>query len=99
MFSFISQNWRAKPLVSHQVIVDLISATTTLTGLEARCELDANPYPKGVTVFDAEMAALNVEYAEFRGEWNYTIRPSAAQIERLFPDGSLGHPRLERPRL
>jgi hypothetical protein len=46
LFSFISQNWRAKPLVSHQVIVDLISATTTSTGLEARCELDANPYPK-----------------------------------------------------
>ena len=57
LFSFISQNWRAKPLVSYQVIVDLISATTTSTGLEVRCELDANPYPKGVTVSDAEMAA------------------------------------------
>ena len=57
-------------MVSYQVIVDLISATTTSTGLEVRCELDANPYPKGVTVSDAEMAALTVEYAEFHGEWN-----------------------------
>jgi hypothetical protein len=76
LFSFISQNWRAKPLVSYQVIVNLISATTTSTGLEVRCELDANTYPKGVTVPDAEMAALNIECAEFHGEWNYTIRPT-----------------------
>ena len=60
-------------MVSYQVIVDPISAATTST--EARCELDANPYPKGVTVSDAEMAALNVEYTEFHGDWNYTIRP------------------------
>src|SRR5208337_1796295 len=76
LFSFISQNWRAKPLVSYQVIVDLISATTTSAGLEVRCEFDANTYPKGVTVSDAEMAALNLECAEFHGEWNYTIRPT-----------------------
>jgi len=62
-------------LVSYQVIVDLISATTTSTGLEVRCELDANEHPKGVSVSDAEMAALNIECAEFHGEWNYTIRP------------------------
>jgi hypothetical protein len=62
-------------LVSYQVIVDLISATTTSTGLEVRCELDPNTYAKGVTVSDAEMADINVEYAEFHGEWNYTIRP------------------------
>jgi hypothetical protein len=61
-------------LVSYQVIVDPISAATTST--EARCELDANPYPKGVTVSDAEMAALTVEYDEFHGEWNDTIRPT-----------------------
>jgi Rhodopirellula transposase DDE domain len=70
LFSFISQNWRAKPLVSYQVIIDLISATTTSTGLEVRCELVANTYHKGVTVPDAEMAALNIESAEFHGEWN-----------------------------
>jgi hypothetical protein len=49
LFSFISQNWRTKPLVSYQVIVDLTWATTTSTGLEVRCELGANPHPKGVT--------------------------------------------------
>src|SRR5215217_2599084 len=76
LFSFISQNWRAKPLVSYRVIVDLISATTTDTGLTVRCELDANPYPKGIAVSDQEMAAINITRADFHGEWNYTIQPS-----------------------
>ena len=75
LFSFISQNWRAKPLVSYQVIIELIGATTTETGLKVRCELDSNPYPKGIAVSDAEMAALNIRRADFRGEWNYTILP------------------------
>ena len=73
-------------MVSYQVIVNLISATTTSTGLEVRCELDANTYPKGVTVPDAEMAALNIECAEFHGEWNYTIRPTNRSDQRLIPD-------------
>ena len=62
LFSFISQNWRAKPLVSYRVIVELISATTTKTGLTVRCELDTGQYPSGIVVSDAEMAAstLNV---------------------------------------
>jgi len=60
LFSFISMNWRAKPLVSYQVIIDLISATTTKTGLKVHCELDGNQYPKGVTVSDEEMAAINM---------------------------------------
>jgi hypothetical protein len=75
LFSFISMNWRAKPLISYRVIVDLISATTTDTGLTVRCELDTNLYPKGIVVSDEEMAALNILRAEFHGEWNYTIRP------------------------
>ena len=75
LFSFITQNWRGKPLVSHQVIVELIAATTTETGLTVRCELDANRYPKGIKVTDAEMAALNIERDTFHGEWNYTISP------------------------
>ena len=58
--SFVSQNWRAVPLISYQVIVDLIAATTTKTGLEVQCQLDTNTYPKGITVSDAEMAALNI---------------------------------------
>ena len=74
--SFISMNWRAKPLVSYRVIVDLISATTTDTGLTVRCELDTNAYPKGITVSEQEMAAINISRADFHGEWNYTIRPT-----------------------
>ena len=68
-------NWRAKPLVSYQVIVDLIGNTTTKTGLSVRCALDPNSYPKGVTVSDEEMAALNLVRDDFHGDWNYTIRP------------------------
>jgi hypothetical protein len=74
LFSFISMNWRAKPLVSYRVIVDLISATTTETGLSVQCELDTNSYPKGVVVTDQEMAQLNIIRDEFHGEWNYTLR-------------------------
>jgi hypothetical protein len=77
LFSFISMNWRAKPLVSYRVIVDLISATTTETGLSVRCELDATPYATGVVVSDAEMAAINLVRDPFHGEWNYTIQPQA----------------------
>jgi Rhodopirellula transposase DDE domain len=69
-------NWRAKPLVSYRVIVDLISSTTTRTGLTVRCELDPALYPKGLVVPDEEMAAINIVRDEFRGEWNYTIYPS-----------------------
>jgi hypothetical protein len=68
-------NWRAKPLVSYQVIVDLISATTTDKGLTVRCELDKNTYPKGIVVSDEDMASINIMRNEFHGEWNYTIRP------------------------
>jgi len=83
LFAFISQNWRAKPLVSYQVIVDLISATTTSTGLEVRCELDTHSYPKGVTVSAAEMAALNLECDEFHAEWNYTIHPTNFSVRAV----------------
>ncbi len=76
LFSFISQNWRAKPLVSYRVIVELISATTTKTGLTVRCELDPSQYPSGIIVSDAEMAAINIKRAEFHGAWNYTISPN-----------------------
>src|SRR5918912_1441087 len=73
LFAFISQNWRATPLVSYRVIVDLIGATTTRTGLSVRCELDPNRSPKGVTVSEAEMAGLHIARDEFHGEWNYTL--------------------------
>jgi hypothetical protein len=75
LFSFISQNWRGKPLVSHQVIVNLIAATTTRSGLRVRAEVDPGKYPKGVKVSDKEVAAVRIERDTFHGEWNYTIRP------------------------
>jgi len=77
LFSYISQNWRAQPLVSYRVIVDLISATTTKTGLTVRCEIDETLYQKGITVSDAEMAAINIIRHGFHGEWNYTIAPNS----------------------
>jgi hypothetical protein len=68
LFSFITGNWRGKPLVSHKVIVQLIAATTTKTGLKVRCELDENIYPAGVKVSDAELEAVNLTRHEFHGE-------------------------------
>jgi transposase len=75
LFSFISQNWRGKPLVSHQVIVNLIAATTTKTGLRVRAEVDPGKYPKGVKVSDEDVASIRIERDPFHGEWNYTILP------------------------
>ena len=75
LFSFITQNWRGRPLVSYQTIVQLISATTTDTGLKVQCEIDPNTYPAGVKVTDAEMDAINIHRHEFHGDWNYTISP------------------------
>lgn len=76
LFAYITQNWRGKPLVSHQVIVQLIGATTTEKGLKVYCELDANLYPKGVKVTDQEMQQINISADEFHGEWNYVISPN-----------------------
>ncbi len=75
LFSFISQNWRGKPLTDLATIISLISATTTSTGLKVYCELDTNTYPKGIKVSDAEIKALDIKRAEFQGEWNYTLIP------------------------
>lgn len=75
LFAYISQNWRGKPLVSHQVIIQLIGATTTDTGLTVACDIDQNRYPKGIKVSDAEMASINIQRDTFHGDWNYTIYP------------------------
>jgi DDE family transposase len=75
LFAFITMNWRGKPLVSYQVIVQLIANTTTDTGLTVACRLDANAYEKGIKVSKAEMATLNIQPASFHGEWNYTVTP------------------------
>jgi transposase len=75
LFSFISQNWRGRPLVSRQVIVNLIGATTTRSGLEVYARLDERSYPRDVKVSGAELAAVNLERHDFHPEWNYTIKP------------------------
>jgi len=66
------------------VIVELISATTTKTGLTVRCQLDTGQYPSGIVVSDAEMAAINIKRAEFHGAWNYTISPDPHRPNRAF---------------
>lgn len=75
LFSFITQNWRGKPLVSHETVVNLIAATTTRTGLKVRSGLDTNEYQKGVKVGDAEMETLYIRRDAFHGDWNYTLIP------------------------
>jgi transposase len=75
LFSRITQNWRGKPLVSLEVIVSLIAATRTTTGLKVHSELDTRAYPKGVKVSDQEIAQLNLHRDQFHGEWNYEIHP------------------------
>ncbi len=75
LFSFITLNWRGKPLRSFKTIVQLIAATTTTTGLAVRAELDEHKYPKGVKISDAKLAAINIHRHTFHGEWNYTISP------------------------
>jgi hypothetical protein len=76
LFSHISMNWRGRPLVSHEVVVQLIGTTTTRTGLKVRAELDPGSYPTGIKVTDAELAAVPLTRHAFHGEWNYTITPS-----------------------
>ncbi len=75
LFSFITQNWRGKPLISHEVIVNLIGSTRTEQGLTVRCELDQNSYPKGIKVPDKVFAEIDLVRHDFHGDWNYTIRP------------------------
>ena len=75
LFSFITQNWRGKPLESFATILKLIAATTTSTGLRVYTEIDANIYPKGVKVTDEQMQEIRMEPNAFHGEWNYMIKP------------------------
>jgi hypothetical protein len=75
LFSHISMNWRGRPLVSHEVVVKLIGATMTKSGLKVRAKLDKRKYPLKVKVSDEDMKSLNLEPHEFHGEWNYTIKP------------------------
>ena len=76
MFSYISLNWRGRPLISHEVIVNLMGSTTNRKGLHIRTELDTATYPTGLKVTDAELDQVNLTPDTFHGEWNYTIAPA-----------------------
>ena len=76
LFSFMSLNWRGKPLESHEVIINLIAATTTTTGLKVYAQLDKRQYPTKLEVTDDQLAAVNITRHSFHGDWNYTINPS-----------------------
>jgi hypothetical protein len=78
MFCHITQNWRGRPLVDLECVVNLIGSTTTETGLEIRAELDEKAYPLGRVVTQEEMESISIKADEFHGEWNYTIRPRRA---------------------
>ena len=75
LFSFITMNWRGEPLISHEVMLNLIANTKTKTGLSVKAELDKREYPKGIKVPDAEFATINMVRDDFHGEWNYSISP------------------------
>jgi len=76
LFSFITQNWRGKPLISFEVIVNLIAATSTTKGLQIHSELDTNTYPAGTKVPDKQLAQVRLKPEKFHGEWNYEIHPA-----------------------
>ena len=75
MFCHIAQNWRGKPLVSYEVIVNLIAATTTRKGLAIRSDIDENDYTTAIKVTDDQMSGLSIRRTGFHGEWNYTFTP------------------------
>lgn len=75
LFSFISKNWRGRPLETIEIIVNLIASTTTNTGLSVKCQVDNNIYEKGIKVTEKELASLNIESSTWHGEWNYAIMP------------------------
>ena len=76
LFSYISQNWRGKPLISHEVIINLIASTQTKTGLKVQCRLDKKTYEKGIKIADEELEKIKIKRRKFHGEWNYLITPN-----------------------
>jgi len=82
LFSFISRNWRGRPLTDYRTIVELIGATTSKAGLTVRCQLDENLYPAGIRISDQQMAELNMIRSDFHGEWNYIIAPRSQESAR-----------------
>lgn len=80
LFSYISKNWRGRPLETIEIIVNLIASTTTKGGLKVMCVTDDNKYEKGIKISDEELAKINLKQDKWHGEWNYCIRPKKAQI-------------------
>ncbi len=78
LFSFITMNWRGKPLESYQTVVNLISATKTRKGLKVKAVLDENEYEKGLKITDKQLGEINLSRHEFHGDWNYTISPNTS---------------------
>jgi hypothetical protein len=76
LFSFITMNWRGRPLTSYRVVVELIANTTTRKGLKVKAELDQGHYPTGIKISDKELAAVPLTRHDFHGDWNYTVHPS-----------------------
>ncbi len=79
MFSFVSLNWHGKPLESLEVIINLIAATTTSTGLKLYAQRDQRGYERGIEITDAQLATVNITRDTFHGDWNYTITPLLIQ--------------------
>jgi hypothetical protein len=76
LFAYISKNWRAKPLISLSVMISLLGATTTITGLKVRAKLDEKKYLTGLKISDEENQKINITRLDFHGEWNYIIAPN-----------------------
>ena len=83
LFSYITLNWRGKPLTSYEVIVNLIAATTTSKGLKVKCVLDKNAYPKGIKIMKEEIEELGIIRDEFHGEWNYIFKPRNKDVTEV----------------
>jgi transposase len=83
LFSYITLNWRGKPLTSYEVIVNLIAATTTSKGLKVKCMLDKNEYPKGIKIKKEKIEELGIIRDEFHGEWNYTFKPRNKDVTEV----------------
>ena len=81
MFCHITANWRGRPLISRQVIVNLIGSTTTQHGLRIKAGIDENTYAKGIKISDKEHAALAIKRDTFHGEWNYSLPPRMSAVE------------------
>ena len=80
LFSFISHNWRGKPLIDYATVINLIAATTTSTGLKVYARLDETEYPKGIEISNADLAKVNIHRHDFHGDWNYTISPAITTV-------------------